>query len=150
MPFPSTDQFEKLNDSQLRTAFLAGVYELLQEVAQTGADPKGKPLFEEGMRDFMGPAWMEVQDSFVQLQSKAANLPDEEVVRHGLGGDQLRFKLAATSMRERIYREVAGAGPFRWLLDTLEGLLDSIIDAAGVGGAVKEFKEAVRNSTTPE
>lgn len=146
MPFPRPQQFDQ-SDSELRMAFLDAVFELLMEVSESGTDPNGRPLFEEEMLPFLRDAAAEVQENFSALQFRASELQPEQIFPHGLAGDQLRFKLAATSMRERIYRQVGGAFNFRWLLDTLEGLLDSIIDASGAGGAVKEFKEAVRNST---
>lgn len=146
MPFPTTSDFHK-SDRDLLLQFLQAFRELLGNVVETGRDPRGSELFAMELMAPMRSAFSEVQDHFGRLQSAVREgLPPERIAEHGLSGQQLRFKLATVSYRAQRYLQLGGFFRFQWLLDTIEGLLDSIIDAAGVGGAIKEYKEAVRNA----
>jgi hypothetical protein len=146
MPFSNVNDFGQ-TDRDLLISFLKAVYELLEQAVRTTRDPLGGELFVEELIGPMRAAFPELGDHFGRMDAAIRALPDERMIEHGLTGQQLRFKLAAVSYRERIYGQIGRIFRFKGLLDTLEGLLDSIIDAAGVGGAIKEFKEAVRNST---
>ena len=145
MPFPGTSDFTA-PDRDLLAHFLRAVYELLAEVTEVPFDPLKQPLFADELIDPMRGAFSEVRDHFGRLDAAIKELVPERMAEHGLSGNQLRFKLATVKYREQKYRQRGGLFRFRWLLDTIEGLLDSIIDAAGVGGAIKDFKEAVRSS----
>jgi hypothetical protein len=95
----------------------------------------------------MREAFGELDVHFKRLHVAIPETSEEQIFDHGLRGRQLSFKLQVVSFFADRFKQRGGPGLFRRLLDTLEGLLDSIIDAAGVGGAVKEYKDFVRNST---
>lgn len=148
MGFPTRDEFVR-SDTELLVAFLEAVRDLLRQVVRDeGRDHKGNRLLVDELVRPMHDAFRELEEQqhFERLIGGARDLSAEPMHEHGLGGAQLRFKLAAVSFRESLFNELGGVFRFRWLLDTLEGLLDSIIDASGTGGAIKEIKEAIRNS----
>ncbi len=80
------------------------------------------------------------------------SLGDERVQvsarEHGLFGRPMRFKLRALAGIARKWGRRA-RGQFRiraWLrqmLEAIDAILDSLIQASGVGGLVKEFKDAL-------
>ena len=84
---------------------------------------------------------------FDRLRERIPEIPKENVVDHALEGPQLTMKLRIVRYFADNFQELGGVSVFKRLLDSLEGLLDSIIDASGTGGAVKEFKDFVRSST---
>ncbi len=149
MPFPSVNDFDQ-SDRNLLISFLRAVYELLARSVDRTKDPLENELFVEELIGPMNAAFSEIGDHFARVERAIGELPDVRMTEHGLTGQQLRFKLAAVRYRERIYERLGSVLRFKGLLDTLEGLLDSILDAVGAGGAIKEFKEAVRNSTKDE
>ena len=149
MPFPSVNDFGQ-TDRNLLISFLNAVYELLAQAVETTRDPLGGELFVEELIGPMQAAFPELREYFGRVEAAVRELPNVRMIEHGLTGPQLRFKLAGVSYRDGIYRQLGRIFHFKGLLDTLEALLDSILDAAGIGGAIKEFKEAVRNSTRDE
>lgn len=82
------------------------------------------------------------------LQDSIPSIHPVAVVHHGLSGRPLRFKLKVVDSISNGWDRARGQGTVRgWLkrlLDAIDAILDSIIDAAGgVGGLVKEFKDAI-------
>lgn len=70
------------------------------------------------------------------------------VINHGLAGRPLRFKLKVIDTIangwDRVQRQFSIREWFKSLIDAIDALLDSLIDAAGgVGGLIKEFKDAL-------
>lgn len=147
MPFP-TGYEEDVGHVKLLQEFLRGLYELLQDVIEKGADNRGQPIFHEELLGPMREAFEELGDHFQRLHVAIPKTPKERIFDHALRGRQLSFKLRVVRFFADRFALTGEPSPLRKLLDTLEGLLDSIIDAAGTGGAVKEFKDFVRNSTT--
>lgn len=66
---------------------------------------------------------------------------------HGLSGEQLRFKLNNVQLRERVFRSNVTFGPLRRLINAIDTLLESILDAVPGGGALKELKDAALDAT---
>ena len=127
--------------------FVAAVGDFIAEFVESGQDPKGEPLFEETLLDLMRRALAETGPVFGMLAGRAAELSDDSIREHHLFGDSLRFKFGVVNHRVAQFKERGSTGLFRWVMDTIEGPLDSILDAAGTGGAIKELKEAIRTST---
>ena len=81
------------------------------------------------------------------LQLAINNIPDEQLERHGLLGSAARFKygaIARLAEEWRVWRgRLTAALTFRHLLEAVDALLDSLIQAAGgIGAVLKEFKDA--------
>lgn len=149
MPFPTPDRFDE-PDEYLRIEFIQAVADLISDVVRTGTDLHGHKLFEDELLPYMRDAMDSLHDRIQALEWAIVDVSDQDILKHGLHGEQLRFKLAAIDLRDRHYRLIGGVTNFRWLLETLEGLLDSIIDATAAGGAIKAFKAALINSTRSE
>ena len=146
----SHDDEQDVGHVELLQIFLNGLYELLHDVIEKGTDYQGQPIFHEEFLVPMREAFEELGYHFRRLHGAIPETPEERILDHALDGRQLSFKLRVVRFYADRFRAIGGAGLFRKLLETLEGLLDSIIDAAGTGGAIKEFKEFVKNSTTEE
>jgi hypothetical protein len=102
-------------------------------------------LFHEGLRSNLQAAWEEVQPLFSEVTTKITNISDANIYDHGLGGAQLRFKLAVVRFFYERYRRV-GTGVVKKLIDIIDTLLKSILEAIGGGGAIAEIKEFIKNS----
>jgi hypothetical protein len=76
------------------------------------------------------------------LQSRVAELSPETLVRHGLYGEQLKYKLAAIDLAAG--RAADGiSGWLRKLLELIDNLLESILKALNIDDALKEIKDAL-------
>lgn len=146
MPFPTGDE-EGVSNIELMHLFLGGLQELLGNVLAEGRDANGQLLFYKELFPPLRMAFFDEMDShFVRLHQAIEKIPEAQIQEHALAGQQLSLKLHVVRFFADRFAVRGGPGPFRKLLGTLEGLLDSIIDAAGAGGAIKEFKEFVRSS----
>ena len=105
-------------------------------------NPDLRPLaFETFSRD--------VVPSIQRLQVAISDVSEAALREHGLLGLPLRFKLnvADTIGRrwETVRRTLNVREWFARIIDAIDALLDSLIDAAaGAGGLIKEFKDALR------
>ncbi len=103
--------------------------------------------------ELLGLAWdtfeadvsREVKRLHESLSSERAQ---ENVREHGLVGRPMRFKLRSlASIARKWGRKAAGRFSIRaWLrrmFEAIDTILDSLIQAAGVGGLVKEFKDTL-------
>lgn len=108
--------------------------------------PTGRDLFYSELRDPMLAAWSDVSGRFDGLVLAVEQLPDEVIQRHGLEGAQLEFKLGTVRTSSRLYSRYGTGRLLRRLLEAIDTLLDSILDATGFGSAISEFKDAVRDS----
>ena len=82
-----------------------------------------------------------------RLIEKIHKLSDNAIYDHGLTGNQLSLKFSIIKYRYEKFLSSRTGKLLRKLLYAIDTLLDSIIDATGVGGAVKEFKDALANAT---
>ena len=114
-------------------------------------------------RDYFGFLWEDdielyslAQETFaLDVPRAGATLRDviprinvERLDAHGLRGRPLRFKfnvLASLSRRwDRIKGSLSIRGWFKQMVEAIDAILDSLLDAAGgVGGLLKEFKDAL-------
>jgi hypothetical protein len=88
-----------------------------------------------------------------ELRAAIRDIPERALVQHGLIGRSAVFKynvLATVSLgwgrrrRGRIRRLFTVRGGFRRVVEAIDAVLASLIDAAGgAGGAIKEFKDAL-------
>lgn len=110
---------------------------------------------------FLHQAWEDTVGQFRRLEQSVINIGPGEVARHGLGGAQLKFKLANVAR----WSERLGDGdlptpddatmarlPAKWrkyirhLLNSINNLLKSILDAVGAGSALQEIKDAIKDA----
>lgn len=75
-------------------------------------------------------------------------IPKAQLVAHGLSGRPLKFKFRVVGSIDAKWKKLKGQLSIReWfkkMVDAIDAVLDSIIDAAGgVGGIIKEFKDAL-------
>jgi len=126
-------------------AFVRQVQKFLHELVQSNRGPRGESLFHEQLLGPMRAAWAEVQPHFPEVAGGIRDLTDEQIRNHGLGGQQLRFKLAVIRFFYGQYLSV-GKGVLKKLIDIIDDLLKSILEAIGGGGAIAEIKDFIKDS----
>jgi hypothetical protein len=131
--------------------FLGETLDFLKMLAYEGVDAEGRPLFVEKLLPEIRKAWEEFQEDFnvknaQDAQELVNKIPGPVLQSHGLYGGQLRLKLSAiSSWRERFLGKRTKKLLLR-LLDAIDTLLDSLMQAAGIDKALKEIKDILRNS----
>lgn len=127
--------------------FVMAVHDFLDELVESNRDPTGQTLFLEQLLDAMRRAWQEVRhdEHFPRAMNRIRELNEEQLRDHGLYGWQLTFKLAVIRLFHGRYLSV-GKGILRKLLDIIDGLLKSILDAIGGHGAIAEIKDFIKDS----
>ena len=128
--------------------FLGRTLDLLRMLAYEGVDEKGQPLFIEELLPKIPKAWEEFRADFnVEKAERLVNeTPGPVLQSHGLYGHQLTLKLSAiASWRKRFLGKKTKKLLLR-LLDAIDTLLDSLMQAAGIDKALKEIKDILRNS----
>jgi hypothetical protein len=104
-------------------------------------DPALRQLAQAGMQIDVPRAGGRLRDAIPQIRP-------ERLDEHGLRGAPLHFKfrvLAAISRQwERVKGTVSVRGWFKQMVDAIDAVLDSLLEAAGaVGALLKEFKDAL-------
>jgi len=127
--------------------FTDAVDRFLGNLIETAAENPDDSFFLPDLIPLMHQTWRtEMPREFAVLRDGIPGMPDAQLERHGFRGLQLHFKLGV--VRARVREFVAGGvgDALSRLLDSIDGVLDSLLDAAGVGTAIKEFKEALKNA----
>lgn len=132
-------------DRERLVSFVPFVRDLLAEVVE------GR-LVHENLRSPLRGAWREIEQrgDFPKLEAAAREAPSGKIIDHGLSGGQLELKRRVIERWWERYTQRPIARLLRRLLDAIDNLLDSLIEAVGVGGAIKEFKQAVANALEEE
>jgi len=128
--------------------FLGETLGFLKMLTYEGEDAEGRSLFVEKLLPEIRQAWEEFQDDFnvEDAQRLVTKTPGPVLQSHGLYGRQLRLKLSAiASWRERFLGKKTKKLLLR-LLDAIDTLLDSLMQAAGIDKALKEIKDILRNA----
>jgi len=110
-------------------------------------DPALLPMARETLREDVPRAGASLRDVIPSIETR-------RLEAHGLLGRPFRFKLNVLASIARRWEQVRGRlsvrGWFRQMVDAIDAILDSLIDAAaGVGALLKEFKDALA-SLAPE
>jgi hypothetical protein len=131
--------------------FVSTVREFLAEIIQSNQDPFGRPLFWQELLTPMRDAWDELKrnDNFGTVDGLIREISATGLGDHGLSGQQLAFKLAVIRVFHGRYLSI-GKGILRKLLNIIDDLLKSILDAAGAGGAILEIKDFIKDSIDDE
>src|SRR5262245_29072058 len=116
--------------------FVKEVQKFLDELVQQDS------LFRQSLRGDMRAAWQEVQPLFSEVTTRIRNISDADIDDHGLGGAQLRFKLAVIRFFYDQYQRV-GTTFLKKLIGIIDTLLKSILEAIGGGGAIAEIKDFI-------
>jgi hypothetical protein len=128
--------------------FLGETLDFLKMLVYEGEDAENRPLFIEDLLPEIREAWEEFREDLnVENAQKLINeTPGSVLQSYGLYGSQLRLKLSAiSSWRERFFGKRTKKLLLR-LLDAIDTLLDSLMQAAGIDKAIKEIKDILRNS----
>lgn len=93
-------------------------------------------------------AWTEFDQSFDRDNAKAKirALSDQQLDNAGLRGAQASVKLSLFQRFRNLFTGNRVKDRLRKLLDAIDTLLESLIEAAGLGHALKEIKEAIKNA----
>ena len=131
--------------------FVRAVHDFLGEIVESNHDRFTRPLFWEELLPPMRGAWREVEEHrhFPEVESRIQRLTEAQFRDHGLYGQQLAFKLAVIRFFYGRYLSF-GKGILKKLLDIIDDLLKSILDAIGSGGAISEIKDFIRDSIQDE
>jgi len=142
-------------DQERLKAFVKAVDELLSTTIKSGSWELSEPSLKTKLRldTEVLDAARAALDEFHQQQQiqKIVTSIDQAstsvLSSHGLNGAQLQFKLKNVEHRERRFRFRPLAGPLRRLVQAIDTLLDSILDALHIGKALKELKDGVFDAT---
>jgi hypothetical protein len=132
-------------------SFVDWLHGFFHQVAENRFDTDevaGGPLFHATQIEFLPEvlAEMERDGHFQRLMEAAAAADPKALFAHGLYGAQLSWKFSNINFSLTRFIEERSAALFDRLLDSIDALLDSLLGAVPGGSAVKELKEAVRNS----
>lgn len=133
------------SDGDLLVGFLRWTREVLTELV---SEAQYTPAYVPALYANLGPAWAPTSELLDDLIRGVQELAPSRLAAHGLAGAPLRLKLEVviywwTRLRRATKRLRA---PMRRLLDALDTLLESIVAALGVGEAVVEMKETIKNA----
>jgi len=142
---PSQNERERIQQ------FLNDVYQLLGDVIEAGHDPKGNTLISD--RDVLREvraAWADSGQYFESAHRAVREVPERRLHEHGLYGNQLGAKFTVTGRHWTRFLSRGGGRLFRRLIEVIDDLLDSILQALGASGAISELKDLVKNATDEE
>ena len=143
MSIPTFDALPSASPTARCRSFVLFVRDALNELA-TGNEYNN--MFVANLRDHMRHAWEDAEPQFDALQNAIAQLDADTVTRHGLAGPQLDFKLATVAHWATRFSGGATTDVLRRLLDAINNLLHSLLDATGTGSALSELKDAIRDA----
>ncbi|HEY5073758.1 MAG TPA: hypothetical protein VII34_03615 [Pyrinomonadaceae bacterium] len=150
MPLPTNDQVIDAHD-KLRE-FLSFVYNLLRDIARRGRDPRDQLLFLEEIRPLIEEAWTEFESDFNLDESfeRIEKLEPSDLRSHGLYGKQLDLKVRVIQLRNGLFQKLGGGKLFKPLIKAIDTLLDSLMKATGIDGAIKEIKDILGDSVAED
>ncbi|MCW5977320.1 MAG: hypothetical protein KIT09_04550 [Bryobacteraceae bacterium] len=128
--------------------FVREVMRLLAHVLETDAASVLWELNPELREMARGAFESDVQRGAEELLSAIPEVPERALVQHGLTGRAARFKYNVMAAVSRGWGAVRDhftiGGGFKRVVEAIDAHLDSLIAVTGgVGGVVKEFKDAL-------
>ncbi len=133
-------------DRNTLLSFLQFYQKFLSELLETGRDAKGDFLFVKELFQPIKMAWEEMDNHFNMAATALKNVSDDRLVMYGLYGEQLKLKIAVLARANNKFTKFGGKSLLRRLLDTIDNLLGSILGAIGVGDALAEVKDSIKDS----
>lgn len=132
-----------LDDRDALKEFITRTHKLLDQIVRQGGPDGGPSFVPLELQTLLKDAWTSAGPGLLDLHKKIDDASDDVLSVHGLSGPSLRFKLGVI---DRVWDHFVGDKIIRWLrklLNAIDTLLDSIIDALGpAGSAAKELKQA--------
>jgi len=149
-PEVNTSPEETVEYLQQFIVFLHDFFHQIEESTDEIDEQTGNPLFESQQIGYLSEVLEEVDEDqhFNQLHELVSNMDPRMAHAHGLYGSQFRWKISNINFSFARYIEQRSAALFERLLSSIDALLDSILGAVPGGSAIKEVKEAIRNSIT--
>jgi len=141
--FPASQGADPRNEL---AGFVLTTRDFLDELATNkGPAPRHESLFVAGLLDGLKKGWAEACSMFELLALKTSELSAQTIFDHGLFGDQLAFKFNVVRHLHGQYQKIGKAG-LRKLLEAIDTLLGSIVEACMVAKGAKEIKEYFEHS----
>lgn len=128
--------------------FVEELHGFLHRFVNEPYDQNKNLLVLEEMKGWLEDAWREFDEDFSWDRAKSAifEASAEQLQAHGLYNRQLSAKLSLFRFRmDRFLNRITKKGLLK-VIDAGDTLLDSIISATGLDGALKEIKDLLRNS----
>ncbi|MCP3439926.1 hypothetical protein [Bradyrhizobium sp. CCGUVB14] len=130
--------------------FLAVVEEIIQKKASEvhAVPPKlfSKNLLPEDLESLFRDAWLVCRERDVPpLVEEIKTVPIQELQRHGLVGVELKAKLASLSRISQWLWAKPTLKALKKLLDMIDSLFESLVEAIPGGHGLAELKEAIEN-----
>lgn len=128
--------------------FLNEFFHQVEQSMDEVDEQTGNPLFESEQISYLTEVVEEIDENqhFNQLYELVENMDPSMAHAHGLYGSQFRWKISNINFSFTRYIEQRSAVFFERLLSSIDALLDSVLGAVPGGSAIKELKEAIRNS----
>jgi hypothetical protein len=99
-----------------------------------------RPLIEEAWAQFESD--FNLDDSFGRI----GYFGPTDLRSHGLYGKQLDLKLRVVDVRNALFQKFGAGKLFKPLIKAIDTLLESLIGATGIDGAIKEIKDIFGDS----
>jgi hypothetical protein len=127
--------------------FVIWLHDFLSTARDELTNPSFRVLFEDQI-DLFPEAFAEVNKDqlFPILDQLIQQADPDTIIKHGLYGAQLKWKLSNINFHFSRFIENRKASLLDRLLSSIDTLLDSILDAVPGGSAIKELKEALQDS----
>jgi hypothetical protein len=128
--------------------FLKDTYDLLKELVYEGIDEEKRPFFIEDLSNSIHAAWEEFEEDF-KIEHAVAQIQQTDAKRlqaSGLYGQQLDLKLSVVEIWKNRFLNRRIKKILLKLLDAIDTVLRSLIEAIGMGHALEEIKDILRNS----
>jgi hypothetical protein len=140
---------QETNEAHERLSeFFKQIHDFLRDLATRKHDPKGGTLFPSELELLIEGAWAEFDGDFDLdgALTKIAGLSAADLGAHGLYGKQLVLKLRVIEIWQQRFQQFGGRKVFKKLIDAIDTLLESLLEAAGLDGAIKELKDILSDS----
>ncbi|MES2714568.1 MAG: hypothetical protein V4795_02305 [Pseudomonadota bacterium] len=107
---------------------------------------KHSTAFVNGMHTVVVDAWSAAESRFDHAATVAKTATDEALHNSGLRGAELKLKLRNVEHAFGELITMYGGDTLRRFFNTINSLLKSIAEALGIGTALEEIKDAIRDA----
>jgi hypothetical protein len=100
-------------------------------------------FFVDQLRPAMKAAWKKAKRRFADAIATARSFAQSRLDAHGLSDEELSFKLAVVRYHFDRFMRLQEWSPLKRFIEAIDHLLESILEAAGIGSAISEIKDAI-------